>query len=109
MKTQLFIGDDTLTEATYTNSYKNREGLEWTVTAYLPCEGEETMVINNVASTKRKVYVEYPECYVEIQSPGGGINAHHLTDEKELKKFLHHWSGIWGVNFWKELEDRYFI
>ena len=98
-----------MTEATFTKSYKNRDGLEWIVEAYLPIEDEDIMVLNSVASTKRKVYVEYPECYIEITSPSGSINAHHLSDEDQFKKFLHNWAGIWGVDFWKELKSRYLI
>ena len=98
-----------MTEATFIKNYKNRKGQEWTLSVYMPYEGHETIVLNNPASTKRKVYVEYPECYLEIQKPDGGINANHLENEDELRECLYRWSNIWGDDFWNELNSRYLI
>ena len=94
---------------TLEREYKNRKGETWNLKAYFPNEDEDTMVLNSVVSIKRKMYVSYPECYIEITSPDGGINAHLLSNDNEFKKFLHSCSGIWGANFWKDLENNQLI
>jgi len=98
---------------TFFKEYNNREDKNATYTysikAYLPYEGQETMVLNHVASTKRKVYVNYPECYIEITSPSGAITAHHLENEEKLKRCLLNWSSSWGEDFWRELISRYLV
>ena len=102
-----------MTKPTFTKEYKskNRKNIiyTYTLTTYLPNEDEGIIILNNVASTKRKVYVEYPECYIEIMSPSGSINAHHLSDEKQFKVFLYNWSNVWGADFWEELKGQQLI
>ena len=92
----------------FTKEYKLRDGRKYTLTLYFPDE-DEVIAVDKATSTTRQIYVEYPECYIEIQYPDGGLNTHLLSDKEKLKKFLHDWSGIWGANFWRELKDNCLI
>ena len=56
---------------------------------YFPNEDEGVIAVRNVASTKTKVYIEYPECFLEIESFSGAINAHLFSDEDEFARCIY--------------------